>query len=206
MDMQRNAAGAAPLGILGGTFDPIHYAHLLLAEHAREQLGLSRVVFIPSARPPHKLDSPVTEPGHRYEMARLATASNPYFEVSRREMDRHGPSYSITTIREIAAETGASVYFIVGADSVLDMVHWRQPDDILSEAHVATAGRPGFDMSRIPEALGPERAGKVQVFHAPLSNVSSTMIRERVAHGQSIRYMVPESVEQYIRQHDLYQG
>lgn len=202
--VEPEAAQGALIGIVGGTFDPIHLAHLMMAEQAREQLGLSRVLFIPAGKPPHKLAAPVSRPEHRLAMAQAACASNPFFEVSRREIDRPGPSYTIATIREVKAETGLGVCFIMGADSVLEMAAWRQPDDILDEATVVTIPRPGFDLSRVPQALGPRRAAQVKVLEAPMMDLSSTEIRRRVRAGLSIRYLVLDGVAEYIREHRLY--
>ncbi len=199
------AAGGA-LGYLGGTFDPIHYGHLLLAEQAREQLGLSRVLFIPSGKPPHKLTRPVSDAEHRLHMTELAIRGNDAFEVSSCEIERDGPSYTIATIRELKAATGAEIVFITGADSVLDMPMWRMPEAILSEATVVTFPRPGFDLGRIGEALGDGLAGRVRVLEGPMIALSSSDIRARVARGLSIRYMVPDAVDQYIRAHGLYRS
>ena len=196
------ASGA--LGYLGGTFDPVHYGHLLLAELAREQFGLHRVLLIPSARPPHKLTRMVSAPEHRLRMAELAIQGNPAFEVSRCEIDREGPSYTITTIRELRAATGRDIVFITGADSVLDMHLWREPRAILTEANVVTYPRPGCDLDRVQETLGPDLARRVLTVRGPMLSLSSTEIRARVSGGLTIRYMVPESVEEYITAHGLY--
>ncbi len=205
MDSERNAATRRePIGVLGGTFDPIHVGHLLLAEHAREQLGLSRVVFVPSARPPHKLTEPVTDPEHRYAMALLATATHLRFCVSRRELDRQGPSYTITTVRELAAEGFDPIYWIVGADAALDLPNWYEAEAILREARVVAVARPGFCLDRLAEALGPRRAQMVTVLQAPQFDVSSTAIREALARGASTRYLLDDAVEAYVRKHGLY--
>jgi len=198
--------GARSVGVLGGTFDPIHNAHLLLAEQAREQFGLSRVLLLPSAHPPHKLNDGVTQAEHRYEMVVQAIADHPHFDVSRIELDRAGPSFTITTIRELKQAGLGEVYFITGADSILEMATWREPDSILAEAHVVAAPRPGFDIARAREALGPERLAKVRMFDCPLMDISSTEIRRRVATGRSIRYMAPDCVAEYVRRCHLYQG
>jgi nicotinate-nucleotide adenylyltransferase len=198
-------APRGPIGVLGGTFDPIHVGHLLLAERAREAFDLPTVMFIPSGRPPHKCDD-VTSAQQRWEMTCLATASNPQFSVSRRELDREGPSFTIITLRELAAEGYAPIYFLTGADTVLEMPTWRQPDDILNESRVVAAARPGADLSRLTQCLGPQRAAKVTVLHLEALDISSTEIRRRVAEGRSIKYLVPESVEAYILGNGLYQG
>ncbi len=194
------------LGIMGGTFDPIHFGHLFVAEQARQRLGLDKVIFVPNGQPPHKKLYQVSDAEHRYAMCVLACADNPHFEVSRIEIDRPGPSYTIDTIREFRRAYGPHVelYFITGADAVLEILTWRQPDDILREAHVVAAHRPGFDLSRIDEVLGPERSSRVRAMAVPALDISSTDIRRRVAAGLSIRYLTPEPVRQYIYRHRLY--
>lgn len=203
MDTPRPEAPGA-VGMLGGTFDPIHCGHLLLGEQAREQLGLATVLFIPSAQPPHKMDRPVTAAAHRLAMAQLATASNPHFGVSRRELDRPGPSYTITTIRELRAEGHETVFLIVGADALVEIMTWFSPEEIFSEAHVVAAPRPGFDLERARAALGETRAARVRLLDVPLLDISASDIRRRVAEGRSIRYMVPDAVADYIAAHEPY--
>jgi nicotinate-nucleotide adenylyltransferase len=193
-----------PLGVLGGTFDPIHLGHLVLAERAREAFSLPTILFIPSGRPPHKPCSEVSQAERRWEMACLATASNPHFAVSRRELDREGPSFTILTLRELAAEGYGPIYFITGADTVLEMPTWRQPDDILAESRVVAASRPGEDLGHLPERLGAQRAAKVTILPLEALDISSTGIRRRVAAGLSIKYLVPEAVEAYILGNGLY--
>lgn len=205
MDSERSKATQRDaIGVLGGTFDPIHVGHLLLAEQAREQLGVGRILFIPSARPPHKLTEPVTDPEHRFAMALLATAENPHFVVSRRELQRQGPSYTIATIRELVAEGHAPVYWIVGADAALDLPNWFEADAILSEAQVVAAARPGSDLGRLEAVLGPDRSRRVRVLQTPQFDVSSTSVRARLAAGLSARHLVPDCVLRYIVKHDLY--
>jgi len=205
MDSERSKATQPDaIGVLGGTFDPIHVGHLLLAEQAREQLGVGRILFIPSARPPHKLTEPVTDPEHRFAMALLATADNPHFVVSRRELQRQGPSYTIATIRELSAEGHAPVFWIVGADAALDLPNWFEADAILSEATVVAAARPGFDLARLEAVLGPDRSGRIRVLRTSQFDVSSTSIRGNLAAGLSARHLVPDCVLSYIVKHGLY--
>lgn len=194
------------IGLMGGTFDPIHHGHLVVAEEARERFGLERVIFVPNRQPPHKKDYQVTDAEHRYNMCLLATADNPHFTVSREEIDRPGPSYTIDTIRAFRAQLGpeTELYFITGADAVLEILTWRSPDAILSECHVVAAHRPGFDLSRLEPVLGRERAHKVQALAIPALDISSTDIRRRVAEGRSIRYLTPQAVEGYIHKMGLY--
>jgi nicotinate-nucleotide adenylyltransferase len=194
------------LAVMGGTFDPIHYAHLLIAEDVRRRYQLPQILFMPSGSPPHKKDYEVTSAEDRYIMAVLATSGNPNFAVSRFELDRPGPSYTIETIRQLKAKIGpeAQVSWVTGADAVLEMLTWHQPDAILDEAEILAVPRPGFDLGTLDETLGAERASKVTVIDAPLAEISSTMIRERVRAGESIRYLTPRPVIDYIEKRALY--
>lgn len=196
------------VAIMGGTFDPIHYAHLLIAEDVRQRFGLPRVLFMPSGNPPHKREHEVSPAEDRYIMAVLATADNPHFAVSRLEIERSGPSYTVDTIRQIKAKMGpgTQVLFVTGADAVLEIVTWHEPDAILDEATLVAVPRPGFDLSVLDETLGQERASKVTVIDAPLAEISSTMIRERVREGRSIRYLTPRPVIDYISKRGLYRS
>lgn len=194
------------LAVMGGTFDPIHYAHLLIAEDVRRRFQLPRVLFMPSGSPPHKEDDEVSSAEDRYIMALLATSDNPGFMVSRLEIDRPGPSYTIDTIRQLKAHIGdgAQIFFVTGADAVLEIPTWHQPDAILDEATLVAAPRPGFDLTQIDETLGAQRASKITVIDAPLADISSTMIRRRVREGQTIRYLTPRTVIDYIHKRRLY--
>ncbi|MFO8081984.1 MAG: nicotinate-nucleotide adenylyltransferase [Armatimonadota bacterium] len=194
------------LAVMGGTFDPIHYAHLLIADDVRRRFKLPQILFMPSGSPPHKKDYEVTSAEDRYIMAVLATSGNPDFAVSRLELDRSGPSYTIDTIRQLKAKIGpqAQVSWVTGADAVLEMLTWHQPDAILDEAEILAVPRPGFDLDRLDETLGAERASKITVIDAPLAEISSTMIRERVRAGESIRYLTPRHVIDYIEKRGLY--
>lgn len=197
------------LGIMGGTFDPIHYGHLVTAEGARCAFGLSQVLFVPSGRPPHKEGAQVTDAEHRYMMTVLATLTNPYFEVSRTEIDRVGVSYTIDTLRILREQYGPDVelFFITGADAIFDIVSWKDSSRCLEMAHFVAATRPGFSLEHLPEATRQWVAGHKERFHilqVPAMAISSTEIRERVREGVSIRYLVPEPVEHYIRRQGLY--
>ena len=196
------------LAVMGGTFDPIHYAHLIIAEDVRRRFDLPRVIFMPSGSPPHKNGREVTSAEDRYNMTLLATADNPHFFVSRMEVDREGPSYTIDTIRALKAEIGegADLLFVTGADAVLEILTWHQPDAILDEARLVAVPRPGFDLNAIDETLGAGRASKVTVIDAPLAEISSTMIRDRVMAGESARYLTPQPVIDYIRKRALYRS
>jgi nicotinate-nucleotide adenylyltransferase len=191
----------ATLGILGGTFDPIHYGHLAIAEEARERFGLARVLFMPTGAPPHK---PTGRAGaeHRYAMTVLATADNPAFAVSRLEIDRPGLSYTVDTLRALHEEyPGAELYMIIGADMALEFHTWRDPEGILAQATVVAATRPGWDLSRLASL---PTAGRILPMDAPGLYLSSTALRARIAEGRSLRYLTPPPVAAYIREHGLY--
>lgn len=194
------------IGIMGGTFDPIHLAHLFAAEEARFKFNLDKVIFVPCGVPAHKKPYEVTPAEHRYAMVLLATANNPYFEVSRIEIDREGPSYAIDTVmafRQIYGED-ACIYFITGADAVLEILTWKETDKLIRLCKFIAVTRPGYDLSRISEVLGEEYASAIEILQIPGMDISSTAIRQRVRNGEPIRYLVPEMVYHYIMQHKLY--
>jgi len=191
---------------MGGTFDPIHYGHLLAAEEARERFGLDRVLFIPSGTPPHKKDYPVSPAEHRYVMTVLATADNPHFFVSRTEMDRPGPSYAVDTVRLIAAEhPGAVIVFITGADAVLEILQWKDAANLIAQCEFIAVTRPGYDLAAL-DRLDPDFRARVQRLVIPGIEVSSTDLRERVRNGMTLAYLTPRPVERYIAKYGLYQG
>jgi nicotinate-nucleotide adenylyltransferase len=198
--------GSRRLAVMGGTFDPIHYAHLLIAEDVRRRFNLPLVLFMPSGDPPHKKDYQVSPAEDRYVMAVLATADNPHFRVSRLEIDGAGPSYTIDTIRTLnhRLDDLGQLYFVTGADAILDLPNWREPDAVLEESQVVGVTRPGFDLGRLEATLGPERAARVTVISAPAMDISSTQIRRRIAEGLSVRYLAPKSVIEYIEKRGLY--
>jgi nicotinate-nucleotide adenylyltransferase len=207
LDLLRSK-GWRRLGLMGGTFDPIHHGHLAAAEECREALGLEHVVFVPNRQPPHKKSYPVTDAEHRYNMCVLATASNAYFSVSRVELSRPGPSYTVDTLRTFRAALGEEVelFFITGADAVLEILSWRAPDAILQECWLVAVHRPGFDLRRLEGVLGAERAARIITVAMPGLDISSTELRRRVAAGRSIKYLTPEPVEAYIHKLGLYGG
>jgi nicotinate-nucleotide adenylyltransferase len=195
---------------MGGTFDPIHHGHLVTAEEALAQFGLDRVLFAPNRHSPLKDPGEVTDPEHRYLMTFLATVANPRFAVSRIEIDRPGASYTIDTIRDLAAEhPGATLYYITGADAILQILRgeWEQSAELLEMCEFIAATRPGFaldvDTLRRSNATG-RPLGNVHVMTIPAMAISSTDIRKRVQTGRPIRYLVPEAVESYIIKHGLY--
>lgn len=199
--------GKKRVGIFGGTFDPIHMGHLIVAETIMDEFHLDKVVFIPAAVPPHKLDKQISPAKHRYMMTMLATCSNPRFQVSDMEMHRQGPSYSRDTLAQLLKEHGSDTefYFIVGADSVENLHTWNRIDELLTMCHFIGASRPGCmpDMEKIAQRFGP-LAEKIHCLETPELEISSTEIRHRVGQKRTIRYIVPETVEQYIYKEKLY--
>jgi nicotinate-nucleotide adenylyltransferase len=185
--------------LYGGTFDPIHVAHLINALYACEKLAVNAFVFIPAPTPPHKTH--ITQFEHRFNMISLAIKEEPVFSVTRLEQDRGGVSYTIDTVRHFNAKgLYDSVYFLMGSDSLLEITTWRQWEMILDECRVVVMKRPGFD----PELVEDKIAKKVMIIDTPLLEISATEIRERVRKGQSIRYFTPEPVIEYIREKGLY--
>jgi len=197
---------ACAVGIMGGTFDPIHLGHLVAAEEARLRFHLDRVIFVPSGAPPHKKDYEVTPAEHRYAMVVLATASNPHFEASRLELERPGPSYTVDTMREFRRQCGdeCRLYFITGADAMLETLTWRQPEGIAALCEFIAVARPGYDLGRLSGALSAPIMARVHVLDIPGVEVSSTELRRRAAAGESLRYLTPLAVAQYVRTHRLY--
>ena len=194
------------LGIMGGTFDPIHYGHLLMAEEARQAFALDEVVFVPNGRPAHKKAYLVSSPEERYAMTLLATGSNPCFSASRIEIERPGPSYTIDTLREFRAlypELDA-LYFITGADAVLEILTWHEYDKLVRECQFIAVTRPGFVLDRLHDLVDAAFLDRVHYLPIPNIEISSTDIRRRVREGRSIKYLTPEPVEAYIQQQGLY--
>lgn len=195
------------LGLMGGTFDPVHSGHLMAAECARGTLGLQRVLWIPAGDPPHKHQAPVSSAEHRYAMVLLATASNPAFEVSRLEIERGGRSYSYDTVTSVLARCpGAELHFIIGADAALELLTWHRHAELVQLCRFAVVPRPGCSLERLPEVLPGTYLQRIQILRAPGVDISSTQIRDRVRSGLSVRYLVPEAVEQYMHKYGLYRG
>jgi len=196
------------VAIIGGSFDPIHYGHLLLGEQAGERYCVELVIFVPNRVSPLKSQESVSAAQDRYAMTELAVADNPRFAVCDCELDRPGPSYSIDTIRALQQRLPSEVeiLFVTGADAILELPEWREPDAILGESQVVAARRPGFDLQRISAVLGPQRASKIELLDMPMIDISSTDIRQLVRQSRSIRYLTPPVVVDYIMQHNLYQA
>jgi len=224
------------IGILGGTFNPIHYGHLVAANEILEKFRLEKVILIPAAKPPHKDDRAIIDPHHRLIMAVLATVSNPALIVSPMEIEREGISYSIETLRRLRQLYGAEVdlYFIAGIDAFLDVSTWKDVDQLFQQCHFIVISRPGYDTAHLLEVLGQTVSAKFNHLRFELTpqlspfgtqkilisetkycifltgitalDISSSEIRRRVREGRSIRYLLPKSVEDYIMKHRLYQG
>jgi nicotinate-nucleotide adenylyltransferase len=195
------------VGVMGGTFDPIHHGHLVAAEEARWQFGLDRVVFVPTGQPWQK-PAGVSDAEDRYLMTVIATASNPAFSVSRLEIDSPGPTYTVDTLRRLRSELSPDVrlFFVTGADAVLQILTWKDPDEVLALAELIAATRPGHDLADLADLAEkvPAAAGRVHPMRIPALAISSTEIRARVAAGAPIQYLVPEGVARYIEKRGLY--
>ncbi len=191
---------------MGGTFDPIHYGHLVAAEEAFSSLELDQVIFVPTGESPHKRHRRVTLAEDRYTMTLLATIDNPHFSLSRVEIDRGGASHTVDTLREMRhwfEPATAEFFFITGMDAVLQLDTWKEPERLPELCQIVAVGRPGFDtadISGLPKAL----QKSIAFLEIPLLAISSTEIRLRIATQKSIRYLVPSAVENYIYKKDLY--
>ncbi len=193
------------LGVLGGTFDPVHVGHLLLAEEARERLGLEQVLFVPAGQPWRKAGKRISKAADRLAMLRLAAEDNPAFEVSDLEVSRLGPSYTGETLASIRAEhKDAEIFFIMGEDALADLPNWRDPDRIVELAILAVARRPSDSPEDRDLELMAIAPGREVWLSMPRIDISSSEIRERVQKGRSVRYRVPDAVEAYMREHKLY--
>ena len=196
------------VGIMGGTFDPIHTGHLVTAEAVRDKLNLDEVLFIPSARPPHKLGKHITSPEHRLAMTVLATCFHQKFRVSTIEIMRNGPSYAVDTIDSLKKEyeNGTEFYFILGADAALELSTWHNAQELIEKCNFIAATREGTDIDiKAIEAQFPESAkGHILRVDTPKIEISSTDIRNKLKTGRSIKYLVPDTVEAYIRKERLY--
>ena len=196
-------ARAQRLGVMGGTFDPIHHGHLVAASEVAQFFILDEVVFVPTGQPWQKDDRKVSPSEDRYLMTVIATASNPRFSVSRIDIDRAGPTYTIDTLRDLRAERGegAELFFITGADALSRMMSWQDVNELFELAHFVGCTRPGHRLTGhgLPE-------DRVSLLEIPALAISSTDCRERVAHGQPIWYLVPDGIVQYIAKRRLYRG
>ncbi len=198
------------LGLFGGSFDPVHYGHLLLAECCREQASLDQVIFLPAAVPPHKQDRPMTPSVYRVEMLELAIAGHEHFCVSRYEADRQGVTYTVDTLAYVRQQhPQAELFLLLGADMFNDLPHWRRVEEVCRLALPLVAQRAGaaeIDFGLLADIVEPQRleAMRRHRVEMPAIGISSTDLRRRIAAGRSIRYQTPRAVEEYIRTHGLY--
>ena len=196
------------IGIMGGTFNPVHIGHLLIAEQSYHQYGLDQIIFMPAGHPPHKQQMKIAGNEDRLAMLRLATENVPYFHVSDYELSKQGLSYTYETLTELRNKAPKNdYYFIMGADSVLDLEQWCHPEIILQIAHILAAVRGDTDVAALQEKarqLMLKYGGQISLLGAPEMDISSRELRERVADGASIRFMVPDAVREYIIDHGLY--
>ncbi len=202
------------IGIMGGTFNPIHHGHLVTAQEALEQFKLDEVIFMPCGQPPHKRDEEIIPAEERYLMTVIATASNPRFTVSRMEIERKGPSYTIDTIKELRTiyGEGTEIFFITGADAILEILTWKDAEKLYDLCSFIAATRPGYCLEKfkeihvIPEGKKERGKPKVYFMEIPALAISSTDIRRRVREGKPIKYLVPEGVASYIQKCGFYRG
>src|SRR3990170_2872603 len=188
---------------MGGTFDPVHHGHLVAASEVAARYDLDEVVFVPTGQPWQKPDTEVTTAEHRYLMTVIATAANPHFTVSRVDIDRPGPTYTIDTLRDLRAQRGTAseLFFITGADALAQILGWKAADELFALAHFIGVTRPGHTLSTagLP-------AGRVSLLEVPALAISSSDCRDRARRGDPVWYLVPDGVVQYIHKHRLYPG
>ncbi len=196
------------IGVLGGTFDPIHNGHLLLAEEVRARLNLAKTLFVPAGQPWLKVDSPISPAEHRAEMVRLAIADRPYFKLEAMEVGHPGPSYTVDTIDGLKAQLGIGdeLFFILGADNLAELPLWREPSRLITMCHLVVVPRPDYPLPDLKalEAIIPGLPQRVTLMDKPEIDISASAIRGRVARGLSIHHLVPEPVERYIKEYKLY--
>jgi nicotinate-nucleotide adenylyltransferase len=194
------------IGVLGGTFDPIHIGHLIVAEEARIKLGLAEVLFVPAGQPWLKQDRDITLAVHRVEMVRRAIADNPYFKLSTLEVDRAGPSYTVDTLGLLQDQLSgeASLFFILGRDTLAELPLWQEPRKVIQLCRLVVPPRLGSrDLRHLEEAI-PGLLERVIQLDMPVIGISSSEIRQRIARGMSIRYLVPPGVERYVTEQGIY--
>ena len=196
------------VGVMGGTFDPIHNGHLIVAEETRVRLNLAEILFVPAGLPWLKTDRAISAAEHRMQMVRLAIAAKPGFKLSAMEIERTGPSYTVDTIAELQSQSGdgTQLFFILGWDSLAELPQWREPSRLIKMCYLVAVPRPGYpppDLNSL-EAVIPGLARRVTLLDKPEIDISASAVRDRVARGLSISHLVPEPVERYIREHELY--
>lgn len=212
MEYYRPSPDMRRVGVIGGTFDPVHYGHLVIAEEAYHALDLAEMVFVPAGHPPHKSGELLATAQHRLAMLELAIANNAHFSISRVDLDRPGPSYTVDTLRLLRQQWGeqTAIYFLIGWDSLEDLLIWHDPAGVLAQlTYLVAVRRPGYqEESGYRDSLEARLPGikeRLLVVPAPQLEISSTDLRTRVAEGRPIKYQLPESVERYIEQYRLYQ-
>ncbi len=196
------------IGVLGGTFDPPHIGHLVIAQEVWWRLGLDKVLFVPAGEPWHKAGEEVTPAHHREAMVRLAIGGDPRFELSRVDLERPGPTYTVDTLTELRRiyPPGTEFYFILGTDALAQLPTWRSPEELIRLARLAVVPRPGFERVDLDllKARIPGIGGAVEFVEVPRVGISSSEIARRLATGEPVRYLVPDPVYEYIRAHGLY--
>ena len=210
--MEKSGKSYKKIGIMGGAFNPIHNGHLVTAQEALSQFELDKVIFIPTGNPPHKIENKIASAEDRYIMTVIATSSNSNFFVSRMEIDRKGKSYTIDTVQQLRKIYGKNLllYFITGADAILEILTWKNTGEIVSLCKFIAATRPGYNLSRIEDLRkrlsDKARAAdkKIYIMEIPALSISSTDIRNRVRYNRPIDYLLPEGVSNYILKHGLY--
>jgi len=202
---------ASRIGLMGGTFDPIHLGHLIVARSVFEQLNLNELIFIPAAQPPHKGDRSVTSFGNRAKMVKLAIVHQDAWVLDECENKRQGPSYTLDTVKYFKKQKGSQtrIYWIIGADSLSELHSWHQVGDLVNACEIVTVCRPGWEkptLSGLEELLSPSQLAQITkgILETPRIDISSTDIRQRVSAGLSINFLVPETVLQFIQDHQLY--
>ena len=195
-------------GVLGGTFDPVHHGHLIVADEVRAWLNLAGIIFVPTGQPWMKASTPISPAEHRVQMVHLAIANKPYCEVSTVEIERSGPSYMVDTMAELQSRLQAEdeIFLILGWDSLAELPQWQEPSQLITMCHLVAVSRPGFSRPNLKklDALIPGLSKRTVIFDKPVVNISASVIRDRVRRGLSVRHLVPEPVNEYIKQHGLY--
>ncbi len=197
------------IAVMGGTFNPIHTGHLIIAEMIKEEFGLDKIIFLPSGKPPHKNLYDVSDVEHRFNMVCKATSGNSGFLVSRIEIERKGYTYTIDTLKELRETYGedACLFYLIGADVLHDLFNWKCYEEVFKICEFIAALRPGYDVSGFDERIHffeNHYSAKIHKAEIPLIDISSTLIRNKVKEGKSVRYLLPETVEKYIRENGLY--
>ena len=196
------------IGVLGGTFDPVHNGHLIVAEEVKTRLNLAEIIFVPAGQPWLKAERPISPAEHRLQMLRLAIADKPYFKLSSIEIERTGPSYTVDTITELRDKLGSEdeLFFILGWDSLAELPQWREPSRLIKMCYLVAVPRPGYPRPKLKtlEVIIRGLSQRVMLMKKPEIDISASAIRERVAKGLSVRHLVPEPVNRYIKENKLY--